>query len=213
MRLSYSGPTFLIRNLARLLFRMKIIDVENIPSKGPFILACNHISYFDPPLVGSSFKREVHFMAKKELFRNRLFGRLISHFNAHPINRDSFDKAAIEMISRVLNSDQGVMIFPEGTRAKKGTFLPPRPGIGMIAISNSIPVVPAYINGANDLWGCFLGRSRLGVIFGQPMDKAELEHYEKDKQGYRRLAEDIMARIKALKMEFFEKTGLSRELN
>jgi len=104
MKLSYYIATFIIRNLAKLFLRMKIIDKANIPSKGPFILACNHISYFDPPLVGSSFKREVHFMAKKELFRNRYFGRLIAHFNAHPINRNGFDKAAIETVSVVLNS-------------------------------------------------------------------------------------------------------------
>lgn len=207
MRLSYHIPTFMIRNLAKLIFRMKIIDKVNIPSKGPFILACNHISYFDPPLVGSSFKREVHFMAKKELFRNRLFGRLIAHFNAHPINRNGFDKSAIETVSGILNSEQGVMIFPEGTRAKKGQFLPPRPGIGMVAINNPAPVIPAYINGADNLWGCFVGRARLGVIFGRPIYQEEMAGYKKDKQGYRQLAEDIMERIRGLKEEYLIRVG------
>jgi len=207
MKLSYYIATFIIRNLAKLFLRMKIIDKANIPSKGPFILACNHISYFDPPLVGSSFKREVHFMAKKELFRNRYFGRLIAHFNAHPINRNGFDKAAIETVSVVLNSGQGVMIFPEGTRAKKGQFLPPRPGIGMIAINNHAPVIPAYINGADDLWGCLAGQARLGVIFGRPMNREEMAVYKKDKQGYRQLAEDIMERIQGLRDEFYVRVG------
>ena len=212
MRISYYAATFLIRNLARLIFRLKIIGKENIPPGGPFILACNHISYYDPPLIGSSFKREIHFLAKKELFRNRIFGGLIRHFNAHPINRNGIDKSAIETVSKVLNSGQAIMIFPEGTRARGVEFLSPRPGIGMIALNNKVPVIPAYINGANDLLGSFIGRNRLGVIFGPPMNQSELGAYAKDKDGYRKFAEDSMGRIRMLKEEFNQKAVLSKKM-
>jgi 1-acyl-sn-glycerol-3-phosphate acyltransferase len=205
MRVFYYLSISLVKILARLLFRMKAYNRDNIPAKGPFILACNHISYYDPPLVGSFIKREIHFMAKKELFRNRLFGALITYFNSHPVNRNSIDKTAIEMVKKVLNSEQGIIIFPEGTRSKTDNFLPSRPGVGMLAIANMVPVIPAYINGSNDLIGCLLGKTKLAVIYGRPIAREEISQYNKDKDGYHRLANDIMSHIKALKEEFLNK--------
>ena len=205
MRFFYRLSTFLVRALARIIFRIKIFQRENIPPKGPFILACNHISYYDPPLVGSFLYQEIHFMAKKELFRNRLFGALISYFHAHPINRRGFDKAAIDMAIDVLKSEGGIIIFPEGTRAKEGVFLPPRPGIGMIAAMSGAPVIPAYIHGSNRLSACLMGKETLGIIYGRAMAGEKIASYAKEKDGYRRLAEDIMNRIKDLKTEFYNK--------
>jgi 1-acyl-sn-glycerol-3-phosphate acyltransferase len=155
MKLLYWTGWLLSRMIGRLIFRMKIFEANNIPDKGPFILACNHISLVDPPLVGSTIVRPLHFMAKKELFRSRLFGWVIRNTNAHPINRRGFDRRAINTACEILKAGCGLLVFPEGTRALKGDFLPPRPGIGLIAIRSEAPVVPAYFNGSNNLKAVF----------------------------------------------------------
>jgi 1-acyl-sn-glycerol-3-phosphate acyltransferase len=208
MKIFYRASAVTVRILARLIFRIRIFNKENVPSSGALILASNHISYLDPPLAGSFVGREIHFMAKKELFRNRLFGKLISYHNAHPINRKGFDKAAIDLADKLLRSQQGLIIFPEGTRAKGGEFLPPRPGIGLIALSTMTPVLPLYIHGANNLANCFWGKDRLGIIFGRPIGGDEMAGYSRDKEGYRRFAEYIMERIRGLKDEFLRRAGL-----
>jgi 1-acyl-sn-glycerol-3-phosphate acyltransferase len=206
MRLLYGFSWMFVRGIARSIFHLKIINEDNIPGKGGFIVACNHISLADPPLVGISIKRPVHFVAKKELFRNRLFGGLIRGLNAHPIRRNAIDRQALELTTRLLREGNGIIIFPEGSRSKSGQFRPAKPGIGMIARKLSAAVVPAYISGSNHLKNCFWGREKLVIIFGKPLDSGVVVNYDNSKEGYRKLADDIMARIKELKDELRKKS-------
>jgi 1-acyl-sn-glycerol-3-phosphate acyltransferase len=199
MRLFYALACFKVRLFSRILLRVKIIGRDNVPSSGPFIVASNHISYYDPPMVGSFIRREVNFMAKKELFRNPIFAALIRYFNSHPINRNGFDKTAIDSALKILKSGQGLIIFPEGTRARRGDFLPVRPGIGLIAATSGAPVIPTYIQGFNKLWACIIGREKAIIIYGKPLTRDRLAAYGQDKEGYRKLAEEIMGQIRALK--------------
>jgi 1-acyl-sn-glycerol-3-phosphate acyltransferase len=185
---------------------MKIMGRNNIPSSGGFVLACNHISLADPPLAGSFIFRKVNFLAKKELFRNPIFGWLIKSTHAHPVKRGAIDRNAFETAKKILNKGEGLVVFPEGTRGKEGKFLPARPGIGMIARNCLVPVVPSYINGSNRLWSCFWGKDRLGILFGEPISERTVVSYPDDKNGYRRLAEDIMEKIKELKTEFIKRS-------
>jgi 1-acyl-sn-glycerol-3-phosphate acyltransferase len=184
---------------ARLIFRMKIYQKENLPHTGAYILASNHISLADPQFVGSAVSREMHFLAKKELFKNRFFGNILRRVNAHPLNRAGFDKKALETAVRVLQSGEPMIIFPEGTRGRDGNFLPVRPGIGKIARTAKVPVVPAYVTGTDKLSACFSGRKKPGLIIGHPITVEEIGDYNDDKQGFRELAEEIMDRIKNLK--------------
>jgi 1-acyl-sn-glycerol-3-phosphate acyltransferase len=204
MILTYGAAAVIIQTLTRILFRIKIVGHQHIPKTGGFILASNHISYYDPPLMGSFAWREMHFMAKKELFRNRIFGALISHLNAHPINRNGFDKSAIDTVVALLKKGKNVVIFPEGTRAKGVDFLPARPGIAMIAQASGVPVVPAFISGSNHLKACFFGKMRMSIIFGPPMTADEIAAFSKDKEGYRRLADEILNRIRILKEDYMK---------
>lgn len=145
-------------------------------------------------------------MAKRELFNNRLFGWLLTNVNVYPINRRGFDRRAINTAIGILKSGHGVLVFPEGTRAKQGNFLPVRSGIAMVAAKSRAPVVPIYINGTNRAFACFLGREKAGVIFGRPFDSDDIASYDDDKEGYRKLAEAIMDRIGRLKKEFLVRT-------
>jgi len=208
MILTYRLGWALTRVIASTVFRMRRYGFENIPETGPFIIASNHKSLADPPLVGSFIKRQVHFLAKRELFKNPLFGALIRSTNAHPIRRGAIDKGAIETVNNLLNKGQGVVIFPEGTRARGIDFLDPKPGIGLIARQALVPVVPAYLHGTDKLSEVFLGKEKMAVIYGEVLDKSAISRYDDNKLGYRELAEEIMRRIKGLKDGFLRRSRI-----
>ena len=196
--LYWTGWTF-FRVVATIIFRVKIIGRENVPKGTGFILASNHISYFDPPLVGCCVKREFYFFAKRELFRFKLFGWVLYQVNARPVNRAGVDRAAIDTAIEILKSGNALTVFPEGTRSKTKDFLPVKPGIGMIARQAEAAIVPAYIHGANQLWNCFIGRTRLSVSYGEPISAEWVKLQMMDKDGYLAIADEIMNRIRGLK--------------
>ena len=196
--LFWTGWTF-FRIVATIIFRVKIIGAENIPKTGGFILASNHISYYDPPLVGCCIHREVYFFTKRELFRFKPFGWVLLRVNARPVNRAGVDRAAIESAVEILKSGNGLTVFPEGTRSRTKDFLPIKPGIGMIARQAEVAIVPCYIHGANQLWKCFIGRTRLSVSYGAPISAEWVRTQEMTKEGYLAVADEIMGRIRQLK--------------
>ncbi len=189
-------------NLLFFVFRGKVFGRENIPESGPFILASNHISYYDPPLVGAGCKREVYFFAKRELFKYLPVRAFLVRVNAHPVSRGKFDRGAIESAIEILKGGNGLAVFPEGTRALKGEFLPVKPGVGMIARKAEAPIVPVYIHGSDRLWKCFFGRAKLRIIYGESLSKEYVTSFESDKESYRTISEEIMNRIKAIKENF-----------
>ncbi len=189
----------LIRCIATIIFRLKIYNHENVPKTGPIIIASNHAAIVDPPFVSISIKRPIHFMAKKELFKNWLFGGIITALNAHPVDRGGSDRAAIRMTFNILKNDQPILIFPEGTRSDGINFLPARPGIGMIARRTMSPILPVYIHGSTRLKDCLKGRAKLAVVFGKPISVSEIEEYATNRDGYQKLADHIMNRIEELR--------------
>jgi 1-acyl-sn-glycerol-3-phosphate acyltransferase len=149
-----------------------------IPRQGPYIIACNHVSFLDPPIVAIASLREVYFLAKIGLFQGwKFFSRLIESYNAIPINGVQGLRTAV----KVLRKGQAVVIFPEGTRSRKGHMLPFNPGVSYLAINLDIPVIPAYIRHSDKRFLTLLMRMYpLRITFGAPMHAA----------GYDRTAED-----------------------
>ena len=150
MKILYYLGWSVTRVISKLIFRIKISGGENFPPSGGFILATNHISYYDPPLVGSWAPRQVYFFAKQELFKNKLFGWIIRQTNALPVRRGAIDRQALELSLDVISRGYGLTIFPEGTRSKTGALQPGKPGVSYLAAKSGYPVLPVALMGTED---------------------------------------------------------------
>jgi len=125
-----------------LLGRWRVTGRENIPKTGGVILAPNHVSYADPPVVGAAVSRRVRFMAKSELFRIPALGTIIRNVGAFPVKQATADRSALRKAIELLETGEVVCIFPEGTRSLGGTLLKAELGIAMIAVKAKVPIVP-----------------------------------------------------------------------
>ena len=197
---------FVITKIVLFLCRGKVDGRQNLPKSGPYILASNHISYFDPPFVGSTTGREMYFFAKKELFDNKLIGAILTKLNARPVRRGIFDRGAIEAAIQILESGNRLVVFPEGTRSLTDDFLRPKPGVGLIASQAKIPIVPVYILGSNSLWKSLLGSAKLKISIGEPLTAEYISSFAPEKESYKAITEEIMMRIKALKEKALSST-------
>ncbi len=165
-----------------------------IPNKGAVILSSNHVSFLDPPLVGYTAFREVFFLAKQGLFvLSRFFTWLIRSYNAINLEGGQGIRPAI----RLLNQGKAIVIFPEGTRSKIGTMLPFNPGVGYLAITYDVPVIPVRIVNSNKKVFSLMCRiNNLKIIYGEPVYPTG---YDKSKQGFEEFAERIREEVMSLK--------------
>lgn len=165
--ISYRICRALMRFLLFSIWRWDVEGLENIPADGPVIIVSNHISYWDPVVIAAAVSRQVFFMSKKELFAIPVFGLLIKSWGVFPVDRGHPDRSAIRRALDLLKGGQIVGIFPEGTRNKTGSLLPPSTGAAYFAIRTGAPVCPAAIievRGRSS-WGLFRRLSlRLGPI-------------------------------------------------
>lgn len=205
MRLHYRIGWILIRFISRVVFRIKVTGEEHLPRHSGYILATNHTSYFDPPLIGSCVRGEVYYLAKTELFRNRCFAAFIRSINAVEVARGTVDRRSLQVCVQVLQKGNGLVVFPEGTRSKTGRLLAAKPGIGMIAARANCPVIPAYLHGADRLGACLLGRQRLSLAIGRPLSEEWVAREALNKRGYQRIAEAVMERIAGLQEDALAK--------
>lgn len=160
----YDFSKFFVRLAARVLWRARAIGSENVPAHGPLIVACNHVSYLDPPVMGCLCPRRISYMAKKELFEVPLLGTMIRALGAYSVDRRGSATAAIKRSLQVLETGGAVGIFPEGTRNRAGT-VPPQTGVALLASLAHVPVVPACIRGSDRA----LRLGRIEVAFGAPL--------------------------------------------
>ncbi|MCH7760828.1 (d)CMP kinase [candidate division TA06 bacterium] len=174
---------------------------ENIPDTGPLLIASNHLSYLDPPLVGWAVrKREVHYLAMDGLFQwKKGFAWLMRQYNAIPLKTKGFDRKAFRRATGLVKSGEAVVIFPEGARSRIGKFLPPKPGLGLLALQTRAQVIPARIVGSNhSIRALFLRRKRWGIQFGPPLDlqitmsKMKIANI---KERFQTVSEEVMGKI------------------
>jgi len=189
-----------------LLYRTEVAGLEHIPETGPFILASNHASYLDPPIIGSYLPRELHYFARKTLFKGH-FGRLISDLNSIPIDRDGgSDLQAFRAVFNALKQGGGILIFPEGTRTHDGQLAHVKSGLGMLACRAQVPVIPARIFGSYAIWSRFQHRpawqKNLGLTIGAPLPPAAYDPGKAALERNQTASDRIMAAIAALPPPF-----------
>jgi len=130
-----------------LYFRLSRIGREHVPQTGAVIFAANHRSFLDPFVIATVARRPIYYVAKRELFRNRLLGWWLNALGAFPVERGSGDKDMIETAKAILARGDAVLIFPEGTRVRPGSLGRPKRGVGRLALETGAPVVPVAVIG------------------------------------------------------------------
>lgn len=168
----YEFAKILCKIFLRIFLAVEVVGMENIPSQGAFILAGNHASYLDPVVFGIACPRPLCYLAKSELFENSFFGWLLRKVNAYPLKRNTSDVGAIKQALRQLKGGKGIILFPEGTRGSGSGFKKGMAGVGFLARKANVPVIPAFVKGTDEALpkgAKFIKRSRIKVIFGQPI--------------------------------------------
>jgi 1-acyl-sn-glycerol-3-phosphate acyltransferase len=140
--------------------------------RGGLLIASNHQSFLDPPLIGVACRRRICYLARASLFEKRILGRLIRGLRTHPVARGAADTRALRAVTRLLRSSEVVLMFPEGTRSPDGELGPFKLGVAALAIRCAVPVLPVCVEGAFDCWPRTRALPRPGrvlVAFGQPI--------------------------------------------
>jgi 1-acyl-sn-glycerol-3-phosphate acyltransferase len=183
-------------------FRGEISGLDHLPAQSGYIVASNHASHLDPPIVGAFLTRQVSFFARKSLWKPGFPTWWLNKVGTIPVDRDGgADIAAIKRVIQALESGKVVILFPEGTRSPDGRLQPAKGGVGMIACKTHMPVVPARIFGSYDALGKG-GRLNLAtpvdVTYGRPLLPEDYDRPEDGRERYQRAADRIMAAIAAL---------------
>ncbi len=174
-------------------WRLRAYGIERVPLDGPLIVAANHLSYLDPPMLGVALPRQISYMAKKELFDIPILGALIAGVGSYPVDRKGSAKAAIKRSLAVLHGGGAIGIFPEGTRNTDGTR-EPQQGVALLASLSGAPVVPAALSGTDRA-----GRlHQIKVAFGEPLRlPTDRKATREDLSNF---TVEVMSAIRALKM-------------
>ena len=172
------------------LYRIQVIGKENFPKDSGVLLCSNHIDNLDPPVVGLTAPRPVHFMAKEELFQQPILKSILPNVHAFPVKRGLSDRQAIRKALELLRTGQVVGMFPEGTRSKTGEIGKGLTGAGFFALKGEALVMPCAIIGP------YRPFKKLKVVYGKPID---MTPYRERKASAEEATEVIMAAIRELK--------------
>ena len=193
---------------ARFLFNFRVVHPGRMIEEGPLILASNHQSYFDPPLVGICSRRGVYYLARKTLLQIPLLGKLLPHINVILVDRDGNDMSALKTVIRLVKSGQGVVLFPEGTRSPDGQLQPAKAGIGLVIAKTRVPVQPMRIFGSHEAFPKGSGRitvTPITVVVGEPIrftpEELDAKSHGGDERAlYQHLSDRVMAAIAELRL-------------
>jgi len=193
----YRLARWCVTQMARSLLCVRVIGGDRVPKDGPVIVAANHVSYFDIPLLGISLARQADYLAKQELFRLPLVGALLRALGGVPVKRGGVNRAALDEVAQRLAAGRLLVIYPEGTRNRTGILGPPRPGIGWIVAESKARVVPVFIRGTRGLRPF----AEVTLRFGEPLDfgrELAASAQMQSKKLYARIALRVMSEIEKL---------------
>ena len=192
----YNVVWLLCRGAFGLVYPCRVTGRENIPQEGGFLLCLNHCSALDPLYISAQIprKRNMHFLAKKELFSNKLLAAVIRGIGGIPIDRGNADLGAVRSSLQLLKEGNGLGIFPQGTRSKDNTPTPMLSGASMIALRAGVPVIPAYIDGP------YRPFRRMELRIGAPLELSDFGR-RCDKDTLEAATERIAASIWSMQAE------------
>lgn len=182
----------IVRAVALFLCPMRVIGLENVPERGPYILVGNHISWLEPEWIAWAVRKPVRYMAKEELFEWFFIGGVLRLIPCFPVKRGTNDRRAFVTALRVLKAGEVLGFFPEGHRSETGAMIRAHPGIAGIALRSGAPLVPVATTNAKGVFGKFWRRD-LTLRFGKPFYAKDLGETEAQP-----VADAIMRRVAAL---------------
>ena len=205
MNLPYQFTWGIGRGLLRWLYGYECCGTEHMPKNGSVLIASNHASFIDPPAIGCALNRDIHFFARKSLFKG-VMAWYLPRVNTIPVERGSSDVKAMKSVFKVLENDEGILIFPEGTRTSDGNLQPVKKGVGMLACRGQAPVLPARIFGSFEVYGrndkLPKPTGKVQICFGPLIQPEEYDPGKEHKDRYEQAAKiitDAIAKIEAPK--------------
>ena len=167
----------LLQPFFHIYFRLSRIGREHIPAEGPVIIAANHRSFLDPFVIATMARRPMYYVAKKEIFENRLQAWILNALGAFPVDRGAGDGEMVETAKVILGRGDIVLIFPEGTRIRPGALGKPKRGVGRLALETGAPVVPVAVIGSE--WvrrGWRIRPHKVRIRAGRPLHFPTVDH-------------------------------------
>lgn len=189
----YTIARGVIKVLLTAIYRIETIGKENVPKNGGVMICSNHINNLDPPLVGITMDRPVVFMAKEELFKIPVIGKIVRMCNAFPVKRGKADRNALRNGLKVLQEEKVLGIFPEGTRSKTGELGKGLSGVGYFALRTNAKVVPCAIIGPYKIF------RKVKIVYGKPIN---FEHLREKKGSIDEATELIMEHIRQILLQY-----------
>ncbi len=206
-RIVYQSIKITFWLIAVIFFRFTRKGAENFPTEGGALVCGNHQSYFDPILIGISFRDRLNFLARKTLFDKFPFGTLIGYLDAIPIDREGMSLGGLKESLKRLRRGEMLMVFPEGTRSENGEVGQFKPGFVVLARRGKAPILPVAIDGAYDAWprDKKLPRfTKVCTVFGPQISAEEIRQMSDDQ-----LVETLRARIIACLEQAHELRGVA----
>jgi 1-acyl-sn-glycerol-3-phosphate acyltransferase len=196
------------RTLFRTYFRVRVVGRQHLPPHGGVIVAPNHVSNLDPPIIGSQFWRHHYTVGKRELFRSPLVAMILRQWGAIAVDRNRPGKELVADLVAYLQQGEALLLFPEGTRSRDGRLGKAQRGVAMLALAAQVPVVPAFITGTRRAMphGTYVPRPhRVTVAFGPPIWPEDFTHLVdrhgapvSDRQAQEMMIGRVMAAIRGL---------------
>lgn len=192
----YPFVKLIVKLFYKIMFKVTVVGKENVPKDGSGVLCCNHISNFDPLTMAVFLDRLPRFIAKKELFENKLFGALLRNLQAFPVDRQAtMDMKAFKTAINVLKGGELLGIFAEGTRVKEGEEKAAKAGVAMFALKGNAPVIPVAVSGK------YKFRKEVRIEFGEPMSLDEYRGVRISSDMMEEITEKIMGKVQEMKVE------------
>ncbi|MGJ8697876.1 MAG: lysophospholipid acyltransferase family protein [Verrucomicrobiaceae bacterium] len=202
MKTIYWIGVTIFRAASTAFFGYRVVGREKLIQEGGVLVASNHESFLDPPLVGIAYESEVYYLARKTLFKG-FFNWLYTRWNAVPVDQERPDMTSLKRIIKILRSGERVVVFPEGARTLDGELGPAGAGVGLIVAKSKAKVQPIRIFGARDCLPRGSGKlrfARVTIVVGDPIEFSPEELAAKGRDGYQAVSDRIMAEIAKLEL-------------